>query len=439
MIRFFQPFLCCLLWLLSVLPARSAPVELVVATVNNGHMLAMEQLTPFFEEQHPDIHVRWVTLEESVLRQRVSTDIATRAGQFDVLTIGLYEAPLWGERGWLAPLGFGLEYEVDDLLPTIRSGLSYQGKLMAAPFYGESSILMYRMDLLSKAGLQMPEAPTWKQVESMAAAMHNPELEVYGICLRGKPGWGDNVALISTMVNTFGGQWFDMDWQPAINTAPWHEAVSFYIHLLQKYGPPNATANSFNENLQLFSDGHCGLWVDASVAASFLKDPALSRVDDRVGLAPAPVAVTVRGSSWLWSWALAVPVSSPHQDAAKTFIRWATSRSYIELVGRELGWQRVPTGTRLSTYQNPHIREALPFLDAELAAIRKADPQNSTLMPSPYMGIQMVNIPEFQTIGLEVGRQISAALAGKRSVDDALRASQQFAEREMRKRESVSK
>ena len=429
-------------WLLSLLllghgvVQAAEPVELVIATVNNGHMLAMESLSRFFEAENPDIRLRWVTLEEGVLRQRVTTDIATRAGQFDVLTIGMYEAPMWGERGWLTPLEFNSDYRVNDLLPTIRAGLSARGKLVAAPFYGESSMLFYRKDLLAAAGKTMPEQPTWNDVAEIAAAIHAPDKGVYGICLRGKPGWGDNMALLGTLVNTFGGRWFDINWQPQIHTEAWRNAISFYVDLMRRYGPANASANSFNENLELFSAGKCGLWVDATVAASFVADPAQSSVAGVVGFAPAPVAVTPRGANWLWAWALAIPASSRHQEQSLRFVSWATSRSYIELVGEELGWHRVPTGTRLSTYQISAVKVAMPFLMAERAAIEKADPRQSTMQPVPYVGVQIVNIPEFQRIGLETGRQISAALAGKRSVDDALRAAQQFAEAEMKRSRS---
>lgn len=79
-----------------------AATELVIATVNNGHMITMQKLTKHFEAANPDIKVKWVTMEEAVLRQRVTTDIATKGGQFDVMTIGLYEAPIWSKKaGWL--------------------------------------------------------------------------------------------------------------------------------------------------------------------------------------------------------------------------------------------------------------------------------------------------------------------------------------------------
>jgi len=410
-----------------------AATDLVIATVNNGHMIEMQKLTKHFESAHPDIKVKWVTLEEGVLRQRVTTDIATKGGQFDVMTIGMYETPIWGKKGWLQELKPDAAYDVDDLLPAMRSGLSVDGKLYAAPFYGESSMLMYRKDLADKAGVVMPERPTWTQVKEFAAKAHNPKDGVYGICLRGKPGWGDNMAFITTMVNTFGGQWFDTSWTPQLTSKPWQDAVGFYVDLLKSYGPPGSSANSFNEILALFNAGKCAMWVDATIAASFISDPKQSKVADKVAFAQAPTAVTPKGANWLWAWALAIPAGSKNADAAQKFIAWATSKEYIQLVAKEQGWAHVPTGTRKSTYASAEFLKAAKFAEAEKKAIDSANPNDSTLPKSPYVGVQFAAIPEFQAIGIAVGQQMSAALAGKTSVHDALAAGQTAADREMRK------
>ncbi|MFL6661533.1 MAG: ABC transporter substrate-binding protein [Rhizobacter sp.] len=410
-----------------------AQTELVIATVNNGHMIEMQKLGKFFEQANPDIKLKWVTLEEGTLRQRVTTDIATKGGQFDVMTIGMYETPIWSKKGWLQEIKADAAYDIDDLLPPIRDGLSVGGKLYAAPFYGESSMTMYRADLVKAAGATMPDNPTWEQVRDIAAKVNNPGKGVYGICLRGKPGWGDNMAFLSTMVNTFGGQWFDVAWKPQLETKPWKDAVTFYVDMMKKYGPPGASGNSFNENLALFNEGKCGMWVDATIAASFISDPKQSKVADKVGFAQAPTAVTPKGANWLWAWALAIPTSSQKSDAAQKFIRWATSKDYVKLVGKEAGWGSVPTGTRKSTYATPEFQKAAKFAEAELKAINTANPNDSTLPKSPYVGVQYAAIPEFQAIGIAVGQQMSAALAGKVTVDQALKAGQTSAEREMKK------
>ena len=410
-----------------------AATELVIATVNNGHMIEMQKLGKHFEAANPDIKLKWVTLEEGVLRQRVTNDIATKGGQFDVMTIGMYETPIWGKKGWLAEVKTDAAYDVDDLLPAMRNGLSVDGKLYAVPFYGESSMLMYRKDLADKAGITVKEKPTWGEIKDLAAKIHDPAAGVYGICLRGKPGWGDNMAFLSTLVNTFGGQWFDMNWKPQLESKPWKDAITFYVDLLKSYGPPGSSANSFNEILALYNEGKCGMWIDATIAASFISDPKQSKVADQVAFAQAPTMVTPKGANWLWAWSLAIPAGSKKVDAANKFITWATSKDYINLVGKETGWGSVPTGTRKSTYENPDFLKAARFAAAEKAAIDSANPNDSTLPKSPYVGVQFAAIPEFQSIGIAVGQQMSAALAGKTTVEAALKAGQVAAEREMKK------
>jgi sorbitol/mannitol transport system substrate-binding protein len=407
--------------------------DLVIATVNNRQMVEMQKLSKFFEQANPDIKLKWLVLEENTLRARVTTDIATKGGQFDVMTIGMYETPIWGKKGWLKEIKPDAAYDIDDVLPPIRAGLSVEGKLFAAPFYGESSFTMFRKDLADAVGAAMPEEPTWEQIRDFAAKIHDPAKGMYGVCLRGKPGWGENMALLSTMVNTFGGQWFDMTWKPQVDSKPWQDAVGFYIDLMKKYGPPGATANGFNENLALFVEGKCGVWVDATSAAGSVSDPKFSKVGDKVAFAKAPTAVTPKGAGWLWSWALAIPAGSQKVDAANKFINWATSKDYVKLVAKEDGWIVAPTGNRNSTYDYPEYKAVSKFGDMERKAILAANPTDQTLPKSPYVGVQFAAIPEFQSIGIAVGQQVSAALAGKSSVEDALKAGQVAADREMKK------
>ena len=251
---------------------------ITVATVNNGDMIRMQGLMAEFNAKYPDIQVEWVTLEENVLRQKVTTDIATKGGQFDVLTIGTYEVPIWGKQGWLVSLNdLPAEWDVDDLMPAIRGALTVDGNLYAAPFYGESSMVMYRKDLMEAAGLTMPDTPTWTDIKAAAAAMTDKSKEQYGICLRGKAGWGENMALLTSMANSYGGKWFDENWKPQFDGPVWKAVLTDYLEMMNEYGPPGASNNGFNENLTLMSQGHCGMWIDATVAASKLSDPA-SRV-----------------------------------------------------------------------------------------------------------------------------------------------------------------
>ena len=406
--------------------ADSHSPTITIATVNNGDMIRMQGYTDQFTAQ-TGINVEWVTLEENVLRQRVTTDITTNGGQFDIMTIGMYEAPIWGSNDWLVPLDdLSAEYDVDDILPAMRAGLSYEGTLYAAPFYGESSMVMYRTDLMEKAGLEMPSAPTWQFIREAAAAMDDPANDINGICLRGKAGWGEGGAFITVTGNSFGARWFDEDWNAQFDTPQWAEALNFYVNLMNDYGPEGYATNGFNENLSLFNQGKCGMWIDATVAASFVTG-ADSTVADSVGFALAPNAEGVeKRANWLWAWALAIPAGTQQADEAKQFIEWATSKDYIELVAANEGWANVPPGARTSLYETPEY-QAVPFAQMTLDSINAADPNNPTVDPVPYTGIQFAAIPEWAGMATEVSQEFSAAYAGQQTVEEALAKAQAIA------------
>ncbi len=403
-----------------MLTANIASAEsLTIATVNNGDMIRMQGLTDDFTAKTGH-SVEWVTLEENVLRQRVTTDITTKGGAFDIMTIGMYETPIWGANGWLVPLDdLSAGYDVGDLLPAMSGGLSHDGTLYAAPFYGESSMIMYRTDLMAKAGLEMPAAPSWSFIAKAARHMTDRDNEINGICLRGKAGWGEGGAFITAMSNSFGARWFDEDWNAQFDSREWSDTLNFYYNMMSDSGPAGFATNGFNENLSLFQQGKCGMWIDATVAASFVTNPKDSTVADHVGFALAPDNGMGVRSNWLWAWALAIPAGTQKEAAAKEFIEWATSNSYIELVAANEGWANVPPGARTSLYENPNYKD-IPFAKMTLESILSADPLNSTVDPSPYVGIQFAAIPEFAGIATEVSQEFSAAYAGQQSIADAL-------------------
>jgi sorbitol/mannitol transport system substrate-binding protein len=385
---------------------------LTIAIVNNGHMINMQSVAEAYTAE-TGVALEWVALEEGVLREQVTSDTATGGGQYDVINIGMQEAPIWGQAGWIMPLEFGADYDIDDMLPAIRNGLSADGTLYAAPFYGESSMVMYRKDLTDAAGVTISDNDSWDNIKAAAAAIHDPANGVYGVCLRGKPGWGDNMAFITTMVNSFGGAWFDADYTPQLDSPEWNAAINFYVDLLGTYGPPGSEGNSFNEILALYNEGKCGMWIDATIAASFL-------TVDGVDYAQSPNAGNPVGANWLWAWAMAVPTGTEKSQEAMDFIEWATSKAYIQAVADhpDFGWGSVPTGTRASTYAYPEFQAVAGFASAELAAIESAAPEATDL--KPYVGVQFAAIPEFPEVGSAVAQEMAAALSGAKSVEQAL-------------------
>lgn len=409
--------------------ASGEEIVLNVATVNNGQMKDMESLAPEYEAQNPGVKVNFQVMEEGDLRSAVTADVASGAGQYDIVTIGAYETPQWGANGWLVNLTPYLEadanYDVEDILPPVRSALSYDGQQYAVPFYGESSILMYNKEITDAAGVTISNNPTWQEIREAAAAIKSDSVD--GICMRGKPGWGDLFAPLTTVVQTFGGNWYDMDWNATVNTPEWKEAVTFYKEMLDESGQADPVSYSFNECLTALKNGETAMWADASVAASMLEADD-SPVKGKMGYAHMPVVETAE-SGWLWSWNLAIPSSTKQQDAAADFIMWATSKDYHQLVGEKLGWSLVPPGARSSTYEIPEYAEAAAaYGPITLEVMSAVNPVQPGVNPQPWTGVQYVAIPEFQDVGNQCAQLVADYLADRTTVDDALAQCQEIAQ-----------
>lgn len=415
---------------------------ITVAVVNNPDQRKLLNLADKFQAQYPNIAVSFVMLPENELRDRVTTDVSTGAGSFDIVQIGTYDTPIFAKNGWLAsvdelaaanPNNVQADYDFDDLIKPIRLGLSYEDQLYALPFYGESSMTFYNKKMFADAGLEMPAEPTWEQIRDLACKLHKPDQKQYGIALRGLPGWGEVLAPLGTVINTYGARWFDENWQPQLNTPEFKEAVQFYVDLVQKCGVPGAANNGFSESLTAIAQGQAAMWVDATVAAGFVTDPSQSKIVDDVGFVMAPHGPVKKGYHWLWTWAYGIPKTSQHQPEALQFLTWSTSKDYINLVGETYGWQTIPPGTRESTYKNEnYLKAAGAFAEITLQSINTADPTDATRDKVPYVGVQFVGIPEFQGFGTDVSQQISAAIAGKITVDEALAKSQDIVTKAMK-------
>jgi sorbitol/mannitol transport system substrate-binding protein len=404
---------------------------IVVAIVSNPQMNDAISLVGQFEQEHPGVRLKFVSLPESQARAKITASTATGGGEFDAVMISNYETPQWAANGWLENLqpyiNSSAGYDEADFIPSIRDSLSYQGSLYAVPFYGESSFLAYRKDLFAKAGLTMPARPTWAQIADFAAKLDDKADGVAGICLRGKPGWGENLATFDTVANTFGAQWFDENWNAKLDSPEFAAAANFYVNLIRSHGEVGASSSSFSECGTRYGQGQAAMWYDSTVMAGTNEDPSSSKVVGKSGYVAAPVVKTP-SSGWLYTWSLAIPKDSHDKTDAWQFMQWMTSKQYVQQVAKAYGWNRVPPGVRASTYQIPAYQQAAQaYATPTLAGIANANQQQDMVEPVPYPGIQFVGIPEFQDLGTRVSQQLSAAIAGKISVADALKQSQQYA------------
>lgn len=406
--------------------------RLTVAIVSNPQMQDAISLQDRFREDNPGIEVDFVSLPENEARAKITTSVATGGGEFDAVMISNYETRQWAEYGWLENLQPFIDasdgYDHEDFIPSLREDLSHEGDMYSVPFYGESSFVAYREDLFEEAGVEMPENPTWDEIAALAAELDGVEPGVAGICMRGLAGWGEVLSPFNSMLNTFGGRWYDEDWNAELDSPEFHEAASFYVDLVREHGQPGAANSGFGDCLNRYAQGRAAMFYDSTSMVSTIEDENAGTVAGLNGYAPAPVSETDYGG-WLYAWTLGIPSTSEHKEEAWAFLEWMTDQEYVRTVAEEYGWQRVPPGNRLSTFEVPEYQEvAGAYAGPMLDGIEKADPQNPGTRPVPYEGIGFLAIPEFQDLGTRVSQQLSAAVAGRITVEQALAQSQEYAE-----------
>jgi len=403
-----------------------------VVMVNNPQMIELQKLTAKYFTKKTGIKVKFTALPENDVRDKIGQDFANQSGQYDVASISNYETPFYARNGWLRPLDadmtkYNKDFDNKDILPSMRESLSYKGRMYAEPYYGESSMLMYRKDLFKKAGVTMPARPTWQQVAKLAAKTDGVEKGNKGICLRALPGWGEMMAPLTTVVNTFGGTWFDKSWHARLTGPGFKKATKFYVDLVRKHGESGAAQSGFAECLNNMTQGKTAMWYDATSGAGSLEAKG-SPVKGKVGYVPAPTVKT-KSSGWLYAWAWGVQKASQHPTQASKFVAWASSKQFERLAGEKFGWANVPAGKRASTYRIPaYKRTAGAFGPVTQKAISEADPKNPGVQQRPTVGIQFVDIPEFSDLGTKVSQELSSAVAGNQSTDEALKKSQQLAD-----------
>ena len=413
-------------------PGGGGPDSINVLMVNNPQMIDLQRLTAENFTKQTGINVNYTVLPENDVRDKISQEFSSQAGQYDVASLSNFEIPIYAKSKWIAPLddfvAADTQFNQSDILPPMTLSLTADdGKLYGEPFYGESSFLMYRKDVLDANGITMPQKPTWRQVADIAARADGKQPGMRGVCLRGQPGWGQVFAPLTTVVNTFGGTWFEKDWTPKVDAPEFTEATKFYVDLVRAHGENGAPQAGFTECLNNMVQGNVAMWYDATSAAGSLEADD-SPVKGKIGYVAAPVVET-KSAGWLYAWSWSIQQASEKKDNAWKFISWASSRQYEELVGAQVGWSSVPAGKRASTYENPdYLKVASAFAEPTRAAISSADPRNPGVQPRPAIGIQFIDIPEFTDLGTQVSQYVSSAIAGQMSVDEALERGQRLAE-----------
>jgi sorbitol/mannitol transport system substrate-binding protein len=414
--------------------AKGGPVTVNVAFPNNPISQALAKITAE-KYKVEGVTVNVAVLPENDLRQKLTTEASTGGTTYDIFVFGPYEAQTWAKNKWLEDMEpyFKAQtperlswYDRPDQIQGMVHSLAVDGKSYAMPFYGESSFIMYNKELFAAKGLTMPDHPTWDQIYDLAKKIHDPAKGIVGMTMRGAPGWGMSGAPFVTMVNAFGGQFYDMKWKATVDTPEQRAAWQMYKNILRDAGQQDILAYTYNECIALMKSGKCGIYYDATSIAPPLES-ADSPVKGKVGYAFAPREKLQKNTAWLWNWAMGLnPKSSEaNKKAAFDFILWATSKDYIKMsLEMDPSGASTPPASRSSTYKLPAYA-VVPYAKMTLETLQTMDFNHPTLNPAPYVGLQYIAIPEFADIGTKMTQNLADYVVDKISLDQAIKNTQQ--------------
>jgi sorbitol/mannitol transport system substrate-binding protein len=411
-----------------------APVTISVAYPNNPICSALAKIT-VDKFKAPGITVNTAVLPENDLRQKLTTEASTGGTTYDIFILGPYEAQTWAKNKWLEDLEPHFKalsadqlaaYDRPDQIQGMVQSLAQNGDSYAMPFYGESSFIMYNKDLFAAKGLTMPDHPTWDQIYDLATKINDPANGIVGMTMRGAPGWGMSGAPFVTIVNAFGGQFYDMSWKATVDTPEQRAAWEMYKKILRDAGQKDILSYTYNECIALMQSGKCGMYYDATSIAPPLESDA-SKIKGKVGYAFAPVEKLQKNTAWLWNWAMGINPKSPDakKKAAFQYILWATSKDYVKLsLQIDPSGASTPPASRSSTYLLPQYAN-LPYAKLTLETLQNMDFNHPTLNPVPYHGLQYIAIPEFADIGTKMTQNLADFVVDKMSLDQAIQNTQQ--------------
>lgn len=401
-----------------------------IALANNPLSQALEEIA---RENYSaeGVEVNIAVLPENDLRQKMTTEASTGGTTYDIFYIGPYEASNWAKYGWLENLEPYFDkmsaadkawYDRDDLIQGMVGSLSLDGDSYALPFYGESSFIMYNKELFAEKGLVMPDDPTWDEIYELAKKIHDPANGIVGMTMRGAPGWGMSGAPFVTMVNAFGGRFYDMDWNATVDTPEQRGAWEMYKKILREAGQQDILSYTYNECIGLMASGNCGIYYDATSIAPPLEAEG-SKVAGKMGYVLPPHQKMKTNTAWLWNWAMGInpKASQAKKDAAFDFMLWATSKDYIKMTTElDASGALTPPASRSSTYMLDAYKSA-PYAEMTLKTLESTDFTKPTMEPVPYVGLQYIAIPEFADAGTKMTQYLADYVVDKITLDEAIK------------------
>ncbi len=381
-------------------------------------------VSPQFEEL-TGIKVDFDIIPPREMREKAVLDFGAKTGNYashtgDPMYLSLYEA-----NKWVDPLDDYLNdpkltdkewFDLEDVIPLWRAADSVKGKLYGMPAEGEATIHVYNRELYEQKGLKAPE--TLDEFMLTAKELHKIDGKIAGAAIRGFRGAGQNMYIWPSLFLAWGGQWFDANGMPQVNSEAGVKSLEYYCELLQNYGPAGVENWDWPEIMEAFAGGNVAQFIDSNSTASIIENPNKSKMSGKTSYQRWPKGPSGRRVTSIWNWVMPINSVLPEKKKIATwlYIQWMGSRptQFSSAVYKETPDAVVRTGvTRLSIWSDPEYRKVINFTPdyADVVLTSMKEDTDSDWRP---------RVPQWPKIGEVMAVAIQAALVKQETPKAAL-------------------
>jgi ABC-type glycerol-3-phosphate transport system substrate-binding protein len=367
----------------------------------------VKEMVPEFNKDYPNVKVDIETLTYDQMRDKLVSSFQSSSPTYDLIIVDNPWMVDFAKANFLQPLDSRIDgtpdYDAADFFKPLTEITTVDGVRYGVPFYNYALGYLYNTDDLAEAKLPVPT--TLDELVSTSKALKVGDRA--GIAMQPQRGykifeeWGN-------WLFAAGGSIYDADGKPTLNTPQAKQALNAYIDTYKTAAPPNSLNWAFDEAFRSVSSDQAASMISYNWNLPALNEPGSGPSAGKFKLAAIPGGKQVLGS---WSWS--IPTNSASSDAAWAFTSWLTSKVH-DVQRTEKGGAAI----RQSTLQDPAVLNGP--LGADYYKTVEQMLGNAAPLSQGPSGEEMIQA---------VGTELNEAVAGTKSVDDALAAAQAAAEK----------
>lgn len=392
-----------------------------VAVIPASYFDNLIALTPEFEAL-TGIKVRYDKVPPGQIRQKCVLDLSSKTGNISTHAADPMYLPLYAANKWTEVLDPYLNdakltdkawFKHEDIFEAWRKADMVENRTYGIPYDGEMTIQTYRKDLFDAKGLK--PADTLDDVLKNAKALHDPANRMWGFCLRGMPGAGQNMYIYPSILGAFGGKWFDAGGRLRVNSPEAVAALEWYVSANNAYAPVAAQNWNWPDIADAFAQGTIASYIDGHTAATVIANPERSKVIGKIGFARWPKGPSGRRVTSIWNWAMPINAALPERAKHATwlFIQWAASEeTQIRTSFKFKGSGKRYGVNRLSLWNTPDYTKTIAdagdrFLETSLQTLREDTDVDwrPRVAQWPAIGETMAKIVQSSLVGQVKPRQ----------------------------------